>query len=146
MSFIFLSLVIQALLIVHCIKTGRNQIWIWVLALLSYAGIIAYVAAELVPELLRSRTTQRTVKGVKKTLDPEADLRVIIGGEQCSQPYASASLAASAPTSSPYAATRAARNRVPADCTKDSNVTTWESISPTRTVTRDRRKFAPARE
>ena len=55
MSFIFLSLVIQALLIVHCIKTGRNQIWIWVLALLSYAGIIAYVAAELVPDLLRSR-------------------------------------------------------------------------------------------
>jgi hypothetical protein len=75
MSFIFLSLVIQALLIVHCIKTGRNQIWIWVLALLSYAGIIAYVAAELVPDLLRSRTTQRTVKGVKKALDPEADLR-----------------------------------------------------------------------
>jgi hypothetical protein len=75
MSFIVLSLVIQALLIVHCIKTGRNQIWIWVLALLSYAGIIAYVAAELVPDLLRSRTTQRTVKGVKKALDPEADLR-----------------------------------------------------------------------
>jgi hypothetical protein len=75
MSFIVLSLVIQALLIVHCIKTGRNQIWIWVLALLSYAGIIAYVAAELVPDLLRSRTTQRTVKGMKKALDPEAQLR-----------------------------------------------------------------------
>lgn len=75
MSFFVLSLVIQALLIVHCIKTGRNQIWIWVLALLSYAGIIAYVAAELVPDLLRSRATQRTVRGVKKTLDPEADLR-----------------------------------------------------------------------
>jgi hypothetical protein len=75
MSLFVLSLVIQALLIVHCIKTGRNQIWIWVLALLSYAGIIAYVAAELVPDLLRSRATRRTVQGVKKTLDPEADLR-----------------------------------------------------------------------
>ncbi|MEO6185425.1 MAG: hypothetical protein ABIP38_05460, partial [Steroidobacteraceae bacterium] len=75
MPLIIVSLVIQALLIVHCIKTGRNQIWIWVLALLSYAGIIAYVAAELVPDLLRSRATQRTVKGVKKALDPEADLR-----------------------------------------------------------------------
>ena len=30
-----LSIVLQALLIVHVIKTGRNQIWIWVLALLS---------------------------------------------------------------------------------------------------------------
>jgi hypothetical protein len=51
MSFVFglsiVSLIIQALLIVHVIKTGRNQIWIWVLALLSYAGVIAYIAAEL---------------------------------------------------------------------------------------------------
>lgn len=69
------SLVFQALLIIHCIKTGRNQIWIWVLALLSYAGIIAYLAAELIPDLVRSRTTQRTVRGVKKALDPEAALR-----------------------------------------------------------------------
>ena len=94
MPLIIVSLVIQALLIVHCIKTGRNQIWIWVLALLSYAGIIAYVAAELVPDLLRSRTTQRTVKGVKKALDPEADLRRlaqtadISGGVDARQRYA----------------------------------------------------------
>jgi hypothetical protein len=69
------SIVIQALLIVHCIKTGRNTIWIWVIALLSYAGIVAYVAVELVPELFRSRTAKRTVRGVKKALDPQADLR-----------------------------------------------------------------------
>ncbi len=69
------SIVIQALLIVHCIKTGRNTIWIWAIALLSYAGIIAYVAVELLPDLFRSRTTQRTVRGVKKALDPQADLR-----------------------------------------------------------------------
>jgi hypothetical protein len=94
MSILVISLVIQALLIVHCIKTGRNQIWIWVLALLSYAGIIAYVAAELVPELLRSRATQRTVKGMKKALDPEAELRrraqlaQVSGGVDASARYA----------------------------------------------------------
>jgi hypothetical protein len=76
MSLLFiLSIVIQALLIIHVIKTGRNQIWIWVLALLSFPGIIAYVAVELVPDLLRSRTAQRTARGMKKALDPEADLR-----------------------------------------------------------------------
>ncbi|MET0292649.1 MAG: tetratricopeptide repeat protein [Steroidobacteraceae bacterium] len=69
------SIVIQALLIVHCIKTGRNTIWIWVIALLSYAGIVAYVAVELLPDLFRSRTAQRTVRGVKKAMDPGADLR-----------------------------------------------------------------------
>jgi hypothetical protein len=76
MSWLFvLSIVLQALLIVHCIKTGRNQLWIWVLALLSFAGVIAYVAAELVPELLRGRSTQRAVRNVKRALDPQADLR-----------------------------------------------------------------------
>jgi len=76
MSWIFIvTLLAQVLLIVHCIKTGRNTIWIWVLALLSFAGIIAYLAVEVIPELLRSRTTQRTTRGVKKLLDPGADLR-----------------------------------------------------------------------
>ena len=70
-----LSIVLQALLIVHVIKTGRNQIWIWVLALLSYAGIVAYIAAELLPELFRSRTASRFQRGVKKALDPQGDLR-----------------------------------------------------------------------
>lgn len=76
MSLLFIgSLVIQALLIIHCIKTGRNNIWIWVIALLSYAGIIAYVAVEVLPDLFKSRTAQRTAKGFKKALDPKADLR-----------------------------------------------------------------------
>lgn len=69
------SLVIQALLIIHCIKTGRNQIWIWVIALLSYAGILAYVVVELLPDLFGSRTARRAGRGMKKMLDPHADLR-----------------------------------------------------------------------
>ena len=75
MNLLLVSLIIQALLIVHVIKTGRNTIWIWVLALLSFAGVIAYVAAELVPELLGSRSAQRAKIGMKKILDPHADLR-----------------------------------------------------------------------
>lgn len=76
MNLLFIgSLVIQALLIIHCIKTGRNTIWIWVIALLSYAGIIAYLAVELIPDLFKSRTARRTAKGFKKALDPGADLR-----------------------------------------------------------------------
>ncbi|MBV9912119.1 MAG: tetratricopeptide repeat protein [Sinobacteraceae bacterium] len=75
MTFFFLSLLIQVLLIVHVIKTGRNQIWIWVLALLSLPGAVAYIAVELVPELFRSRTAQRTARGFRKAIDPTADLR-----------------------------------------------------------------------
>jgi hypothetical protein len=71
----FLSLIIQVLLIVHVIKTGRNQIWIWVLALLSMPGAIAYIAVEVLPDLFRSRTAQRTARGLKKAMDPTAELR-----------------------------------------------------------------------
>jgi hypothetical protein len=72
---LILSIAIQVLLIIHCIKTGRNQIWIWVLALLSFPGAIAYIAVEVIPDLLRSSTAQRTARGVKKALDPHAELR-----------------------------------------------------------------------
>lgn len=75
MLFFFLSIVVQVLLIIHCIKTGRNTIWIWVLALLSYVGILAYLAVELIPDLLRSRTAQRAGRNVKRALDPGAELR-----------------------------------------------------------------------
>jgi hypothetical protein len=75
MAFLILSIAIQAGLIIHVIKTGRNQIWIWVLALLSFPGIIAYVAVEIIPDLFRSRTAQRTARGFKRAMDPTADLR-----------------------------------------------------------------------
>ena len=76
MSLLFLSMIIvQVALIIHVVKTGRNQIWIWVLALLSLPGAIAYIAVEILPELFRSRTAQRTARGLRKAMDPGADLR-----------------------------------------------------------------------
>ena len=72
---LIVSVALQALLIIHCIKTGRNFIWVWVLALLSFVGVIAYLAVEVVPELLGSRTARRTALNVKRALDPKADLR-----------------------------------------------------------------------
>ncbi len=75
MFFAIISIIIQVLLVVHCIKTGRNTIWIWVIVLLPIAGPIAYIAVELLPELFGSRTAKRTARNMKKVLDPQADLR-----------------------------------------------------------------------
>lgn len=69
------SIFVQVVLIIHCIKTGRNTIWIWVLALLSIAGAIAYIVVELLPDLLGSRGAKRAVRSVQGALDPERDLR-----------------------------------------------------------------------
>jgi hypothetical protein len=77
MLFLILSIIIQAAFIIHVIKTGRNQLWIWVLIIpgLALAGILAYVAVEIVPQLFRSRAAQRAARSFKKALDPGADLR-----------------------------------------------------------------------
>ena len=75
MLFLILSIVIQAGLIVHVIRTGRNQLWIWVLLFLPLAGGVAYLAVEVLPGLFRTRTARRTARSFRKAMDPEADLR-----------------------------------------------------------------------
>lgn len=75
MLYFIASITLQVLLIVHCIRTGRNQLWIWVLALLSLPGVLAYVAVEIVPDLVRGRTARRAARGVVRTLDPGRELR-----------------------------------------------------------------------
>jgi hypothetical protein len=66
-------------LIVHCIKTGRNTIWVYVLVVLMtvvpFVGPAVYVAAEILPGLLGSRSSQRAMRGLRTTLDPEGNLR-----------------------------------------------------------------------
>jgi len=77
MLWLIISLLIQAGFIIHVIKTGRNQLWIWVLIIpgLAFAGILAYIAVEILPQLMRSRTAQRTARGLRRAMDPERDLR-----------------------------------------------------------------------
>jgi hypothetical protein len=70
-----LSLLVQAALIVHVIKTGRNQLWIWAIALLPGIGALAYVAAEVLPGLFGGRTARRAKAGVQRMLDPDRELR-----------------------------------------------------------------------
>lgn len=65
-------------LIVHCIKTGRNTIWVYVLVVLitfPFVGALVYIGAEILPELLKSRTSRRAMRGIRTTLDPEGNLR-----------------------------------------------------------------------
>ncbi|HLJ37049.1 MAG TPA: tetratricopeptide repeat protein [Steroidobacteraceae bacterium] len=76
MLLLILPYIIQALLIVHVIKTGRNFLWIWVLLLLPFGiGALVYLAVEVLPEMFRSRAARRASRGVRRALDPGADLR-----------------------------------------------------------------------
>lgn len=76
MSLAFIiSLAIQVTLIVHCIRTGRSWLWMLAIGLLPFAGSVAYVLVEVLPDLFRGRGTQRAVRGVRRALDPGQDLR-----------------------------------------------------------------------
>jgi hypothetical protein len=64
--------------IVHCIKTHRNTIWVYLLVVMMsfpFIGSLVYFGVEILPELLRSRTSQRAMRGLRTTLDPEGNLR-----------------------------------------------------------------------
>jgi hypothetical protein len=70
-----LSIALQAVLIVHVIKTGRNMLWIWAIALLPLVGSIAYVVVEVLPEVLGGRTARRAGINVRRMIDPDRELR-----------------------------------------------------------------------
>jgi hypothetical protein len=72
--FIF-TLAVQAGLIVHVIKTGRNTLWIWAIALLPAAGSLAYVVVEILPQAFGGRTARRSRAGMQRMIDPNRDLR-----------------------------------------------------------------------
>jgi len=87
--YLALPIILEVLLIIHVIRTGRNTLWIWLIIFLPLAGGIAYAIVELIPELLNSRTAQSTRRSFKRALDPEAQLRRLQDEAQVTQNVAS---------------------------------------------------------
>jgi hypothetical protein len=72
---IILSIAIQAGLIAHVIKTGRNMLWILAIVFLPLAGSIAYAAVEILPDLFAGKTGRRARSSMHRMIDPDRDLR-----------------------------------------------------------------------
>lgn len=75
MDYLLLSLVVQIALIVHALRTGRPFWWVFILLIAPGIGALAYFIIELLPELSGSMRTKRAVRNVRRTLDPDVDLR-----------------------------------------------------------------------
>lgn len=75
MPFFIASVVLQVALVVHVLRTGRNTFWIWILVLMPVAGPIAYLLVEILPDVMGGHRARRTIATVKKTIDPDRDLR-----------------------------------------------------------------------
>lgn len=72
---IYLTYIIQILLVIHVLKTGRSRYWIWLLIFLPLIGGVAYLVVEIIPEFFSGITGQRTRRNVRKLIDPGADVR-----------------------------------------------------------------------
>jgi hypothetical protein len=70
-----ISILFTISMVVHVVRTGRNRVWIYVMVLLPFAGAAAYAVVEVLPDLLRTRTSRRAMRGIRDTIDPEGDLR-----------------------------------------------------------------------
>ncbi len=69
------ALAFQIGMLIHALRTRREQMWIYVLALLPVAGSAAYFVAEFLPWLMQSPDARRAAERLRKAIDPERDLR-----------------------------------------------------------------------
>lgn len=75
MAFAGLIYLVQLGLIVHVLRTGRNMYWVFILIIAPGIGGLAYVIVELLPDLMHHHRARRAFRGIKKTLNPAADLK-----------------------------------------------------------------------
>ena len=59
----------------HVIRTGRNTLWILAIGFLPGIGSLAYLVAEVLPDLFGGRTARRAKAGIGRMIDPNRDLR-----------------------------------------------------------------------
>ena len=69
------SLLIQIALVVHVIRTGRDQYWIYLIVFLPGVGSAAYIITQVLPDLGSSRRVRSTTRRIGKAVDPHREVR-----------------------------------------------------------------------
>lgn len=69
-----LTVLVQIALVVHVMRTGRAVYWIFIILFMPAVGSAAYVIVELLPEWSNSVGARRATRGLRKAINPGADL------------------------------------------------------------------------
>jgi hypothetical protein len=72
---IALSVLVQIACAVHCVRSGRNGMWLMVIIFLSIPGCLAYAAFEILPQFAGRREVRAAKQAAARALDPERELR-----------------------------------------------------------------------
>ncbi len=70
-----LFLIAQIACAVHVMRTGRNTYWIYLVVFLPVIGMAAYFLAEILPEMIGSRSGRLAAAGLVQTIDPGRGVR-----------------------------------------------------------------------
>lgn len=70
-----LPIAVDVALIVHLVRTGRERFWIYIIVFLPVAGPIAYLAVEVIPDLVRGRGARIVRATVSHAIDPTRKIR-----------------------------------------------------------------------
>jgi len=74
MPLIILSVLIQIAFVLHVLKTGRNERWIYLVMFIPVAGAAAYFIMEIMPDLMAGPGGRKARKSAGKILNPNKDL------------------------------------------------------------------------
>jgi hypothetical protein len=75
MPLAIITIIVQAVLIIHVLKTGRDFRWIFLLIFLPGIGALIYFVIEILPSLSGGLTARRAARRVGSMVDPGRDLR-----------------------------------------------------------------------
>jgi hypothetical protein len=75
MPLALLLVIIDVMLVVHAVRSGRASPWAFIILLVPIVGAIAYVVAVLVPDFMGSRQGQQAQRSIAKALNPEKRYR-----------------------------------------------------------------------
>lgn len=75
MPLILVSVVVQALAILHVLRTGRDMRWVLLILFLPAIGVLIYVAVEILPALRNSPSARRALRLAREAVDPNRGLR-----------------------------------------------------------------------
>lgn len=71
-----LHVIVALFFAIHAIRSGRELYWLLILFMFPLLGSLVYAFAVFVPEMRNSRGLHRVMRGVQRSLDPGAELRV----------------------------------------------------------------------
>jgi len=70
-NFYYLSIVLQAICVYHCIRKGNQNKWIWIIVFLPFIGCLIYFFSEIVT----SREISRVQSGLGEFINPSGSIK-----------------------------------------------------------------------